>query len=119
MNEICRNNPKDGLTNRSMNNMQKSKCPKKKKNKKKWFNSIINFAIIVEKVVIHMSLLESGENYLEAILVLSKKQSEIHAIDIVNETNRPVLIHSGQVQANGHHIMFLPGGGKYFFPLGE
>ena len=32
-----------------------------------------------------MSLLESGENYLEAILVLSKKQSEIHAIDIVNE----------------------------------
>lgn len=31
-----------------------------------------------------MSLLESGENYLEAILVLSKKQTEIHAIDIVN-----------------------------------
>lgn len=34
-----------------------------------------------------MSLLESGENYLEAILVLSKKQSEIHAIDIVNHLN--------------------------------
>lgn len=32
-----------------------------------------------------MSLLQSGENYLEAILVLSKKQNEIHAIDIVNE----------------------------------
>lgn len=31
-----------------------------------------------------MSLLESGENYLEAILMLSKTQSEIHAIDIVN-----------------------------------
>lgn len=31
-----------------------------------------------------MSLLESGENYLEAILRLSKKQTEIHAIDIVN-----------------------------------
>lgn len=31
-----------------------------------------------------MSLLESGENYLEAILRLSKKQLEIHAIDIVN-----------------------------------
>ncbi|MDE5715715.1 MAG: ArsR family transcriptional regulator [Anaeroplasmataceae bacterium] len=31
-----------------------------------------------------MSLLESGENYLEAILMLSKKQKEIHAIDIVN-----------------------------------
>lgn len=32
-----------------------------------------------------MSLLESGENYLEAILMLSQKQSEIHAIDIVNQ----------------------------------
>ena len=31
-----------------------------------------------------MSLLESGENYLESILVLSKQQNEIHAIDIVN-----------------------------------
>ena len=31
-----------------------------------------------------MSLLESGENYLEAILMLSYKQTEIHAIDIVN-----------------------------------
>ncbi|MDE5565656.1 MAG: metal-dependent transcriptional regulator [Anaeroplasmataceae bacterium] len=31
-----------------------------------------------------MSLLESGENYLETILMLSKKQSEIHAIDVVN-----------------------------------
>ena len=31
-----------------------------------------------------MSLLESGENYLESILVLSLKQNEIHAIDIVN-----------------------------------
>ncbi len=34
-----------------------------------------------------MSLLESGENYLEAILMLSKKQKEIHAIDIVNILN--------------------------------
>lgn len=31
-----------------------------------------------------MSLLESGENYLESILRLSKTQTEIHAIDIVN-----------------------------------
>ena len=31
-----------------------------------------------------MSLLESGENYLETILMLSKTQKEIHAIDIVN-----------------------------------
>ncbi|MDE5546683.1 MAG: metal-dependent transcriptional regulator [Anaeroplasmataceae bacterium] len=31
-----------------------------------------------------MSLLESGENYLETILMLSKNQKEIHAIDVVN-----------------------------------
>ena len=31
-----------------------------------------------------MSLLESGENYLETILVLSKENKELHAIDIVN-----------------------------------
>lgn len=31
-----------------------------------------------------MSLLESGENYLETILMLSKTQKEIHAIDVVN-----------------------------------
>ena len=35
-------------------------------------------------VVVIMSLLESGENYLESILVLSEKQKEIHAIDVVN-----------------------------------
>jgi Mn-dependent DtxR family transcriptional regulator len=38
-------------------------------------------------VVVIMPLLESGENYLEAILILSNKQSEIHAIDIVNFLN--------------------------------
>lgn len=32
-----------------------------------------------------MSLLESGENYLETILMLSKNQKEIHAIDVVNQ----------------------------------
>lgn len=31
-----------------------------------------------------MALLESGENYLETILMLSKEKKELHAIDIVN-----------------------------------
>lgn len=31
-----------------------------------------------------MALLESGENYLEAILMISEKQKDVHAIDIVN-----------------------------------
>lgn len=35
-------------------------------------------------MVNNVSLLESGENYLEAILMLSKTQREIHAIDVVN-----------------------------------
>ena len=34
-----------------------------------------------------MPLLESGENYLEAILMVSEKQKDVHAIDIVNELN--------------------------------
>lgn len=32
-----------------------------------------------------MAVLESGENYLEAILMLSKEKDGVHAIDIVNE----------------------------------
>ena len=34
-----------------------------------------------------MPLLESGENYLEAILMVSERQKDVHAIDIVNELN--------------------------------
>ena len=34
-----------------------------------------------------MSLLKSGEDYLEAILMLSKKRTKIHAIHIVNMLN--------------------------------
>lgn len=34
-----------------------------------------------------MSLLKSGEDYLEAILMLSKKRSKVHAIHIVNMLN--------------------------------
>ncbi len=32
-----------------------------------------------------MSVYESGEDYLEAILMVSEKKDEVHAIDIVNE----------------------------------
>ena len=31
-----------------------------------------------------MAVLESGENYLEAILMISKEKDKVHAIDIVN-----------------------------------
>ena len=32
-----------------------------------------------------MGLFESGEDYLEAILMISERKSEVHAIDVVNE----------------------------------
>lgn len=32
-----------------------------------------------------MGLFESGEDYLEAILMVSERKSEVHAIDVVNE----------------------------------
>lgn len=32
-----------------------------------------------------MALFESGEDYLEAILMVSERKSEVHAIDVVNE----------------------------------
>ena len=31
-----------------------------------------------------MAVLESGENYLEAILMISREKENVHAIDIVN-----------------------------------
>lgn len=34
-----------------------------------------------------MNLLESGEDYLEAILMLSTQQKDVHAIDVANELN--------------------------------
>lgn len=32
-----------------------------------------------------MALFESGEDYLEAILMVSERKNEVHAIDVVNE----------------------------------
>lgn len=63
-----------------------------------------------------MSLLESGENYLEAIYVLSKKQTDVHAIDIVNELgfSKPSvsialkkLKESGHIEINSMQHIFL------------
>lgn len=34
-----------------------------------------------------MEVLESGQNYLEAVLMISEKKKDVHAIDIVNELN--------------------------------
>ena len=68
-----------------------------------------------------MSLLESGENYLETILMLSKTQNEIHAIDVVNHLgfSKPSvsimlkkLIKDGYITVDEHSHIFLTEQGK-------
>ena len=69
-----------------------------------------------------MSVLESGENYLEAILMISREKKEIHAIDIVNNLgfSKPsVSIMLKKLKDEGYieidsdqHIHLLPSGLK-------
>ena len=47
MNEITRNNPKDGLTNRSFNNKNGSKMKNKASNKNKRKSKWLSFFLIV------------------------------------------------------------------------
>lgn len=71
------------------------------------FNFNLIFCIILQEVDI-MALLESGENYLESIYRLSKKQTEIHAIDIVNDLgfSKPsVSIALKKLRESGHIII--------------
>lgn len=69
-----------------------------------------------------MSVLESGENYLEAILMLSREKKEVHAIDVVNNLgfSKPsVSIMLKKLKDEGYididsdqHIHLLPEGLK-------
>lgn len=55
-----------------------------------------------------MSLLESGENYLEAILMISERKKDVHAIDVVNELkfSKPsVSIMLKKLRDNGYIII--------------
>lgn len=55
-----------------------------------------------------MNIYESGENYLETILMLSKKNGSVRSIDIVNELNvtKPsVSVAMKQFRENGYIIM--------------
>jgi len=45
----------------------------------------ISCCIISKGGVVVVKIQESAENYLETILVLSKRKSDVHSIDIVNE----------------------------------
>ncbi len=59
-----------------------------------------------------MSIHESGENYLETILLLSKKKSEVRSIDIVNELNlsRPSVSRAMSILKNDGLIKIDSGG---------
>ena len=55
-----------------------------------------------------MPLLESGENYLEAILMISERKKDVHAIDVVNELkfSKPsVSIMLKKLRDNGYIII--------------
>ena len=55
-----------------------------------------------------MSLLESGENYLEATLMISERKKDVHAIDVVNELkfSKPsVSIMLKKLRDNGYIII--------------
>lgn len=55
-----------------------------------------------------MHIYESGENYLETILMLSKKNGSVRSIDIVNELNvtKPsVSVAMKQFRENGYIVM--------------
>jgi Mn-dependent DtxR family transcriptional regulator len=60
----------------------------------------------------NMSIHESGENYLETILLLSKKKSEVRSIDIVNELNlsRPSVSRAMSILKNDGLITIDSGG---------
>jgi Mn-dependent DtxR family transcriptional regulator len=59
-----------------------------------------------------MSIHESGENYLETILLLSKKKPEVRSIDIVNELNlsRPSVSRAMSILKNDGLITIDSGG---------
>ena len=59
-----------------------------------------------------MSIHESGENYLETILLLGKKKSEVRSIDIVNELNlsRPSVSRAMSILKNDGLITIDSGG---------
>jgi len=61
---------------------------------------------------LQLKIQESAENYLETILLLSKKQSYVRSIDIANELNfsKPsVSVAMKNLRANGH-ILVDPAG---------
>lgn len=59
-----------------------------------------------------MSLLESGENYLETILILQKRNGHVRSIDIANELNftKASVSRAMSILKKDNYINMEPGG---------
>ena len=69
-----------------------------------------------------MAIRESGENYLEAILLLSKQQKDVHSVDVARRlgVSKPtvtkamkILMQDGYVVTEGVHLRLTPKGEEY------
>lgn len=69
-----------------------------------------------------MAIHESGENYLEAILLLSKEQKDVHSVDVARRlgVSKPtvtkamkILSQEGYVFSEGVHLCLTPKGEEY------
>lgn len=59
-----------------------------------------------------MSLLESGENYLETILILQKRKGNVRSIDVANELNftKASVSRAMSILKKDNYINMEPGG---------
>ena len=69
-----------------------------------------------------MPLYESGEDYLEAVLKLSKTKPDVHSVDVARElgVSKPavtkalkILSSNGYIEFDGNHIHLTEEGGAY------
>ena len=67
-----------------------------------------------------MSLLESGENYLETILILQKRNGHVRSIDIANELNftKASVSRAMSILKKDNYINMEPGGNIVLTELG-
>lgn len=68
-----------------------------------------------------MKLQESGENYLETILLLRRKQGYVRLTDVANELDfsKPSVSRALSILRDGGFITVEPSGNILFTPLGE
>lgn len=68
-----------------------------------------------------LKIYESGENYLETILLLRKKTGNVRAIDVANELNfsKPSVSRALGILKNAGLIEIEPSGNILLTPLGE